>query len=190
MDAQEFKLQIAEVAGTWTAAIAVIVGGMFGVFQYLEHKSGVRVDRTMAFVERYHSDGLLMEARLKLSNSMAQRVDEINQLLTDPAIAPNQLVPRYNERIVQVVKEDDLEGSLQQILTFYEQIILCRELELCESEVAEQFFDTDGKAFVRTYYPFVCKIREQWNNPEKYDRVLAFYVRNSEDVCSNKAESS
>ena len=33
---------------------ALVIRGLFGIYQYLEHKSAVRVDRSMAFVERYH----------------------------------------------------------------------------------------------------------------------------------------
>ncbi|GAB5380838.1 MAG: hypothetical protein Alis3KO_26940 [Aliiglaciecola sp.] len=183
MDAQEFRLQMAEVVGTWVAALSVVVGGIFGVFQYLEHKAAVRVDRTMAFVERYHSDGLLMEARLKITDSMTLNVDAINQLLTSPDIQPEQLPAQYNAHINKIVEQDDLFGALEQIFTFYEQILLCRELNLCDSAVANQFFDVDGLAFIRTFYPYICRIRQQWNNPSKFDRVLNFYVPKSGDIC-------
>ncbi len=183
MDRQELRLQVAEVAGTWIAAMAVVIGGLFGVFQYLEHKSAVRVDRTMAFVERYHSDGLLLEARLKISDSMKLGVVEINKVLTDPNIKPEQLSQKYNEEVTKLIEKDDLFASLEQILTFYEQIILCRELLLCDPAIAEQFFDTDGRAFIRTFYPYVCTIRKQWNNPEKFKRVMAFYVQKSDELC-------
>lgn len=183
MDPQEIKLQLAEVVGTWIAALAVVIGGVFGVFQYLEHKEAVRIDRTMDFVERYHSDGLLMEARLKITDSMTSRVEEINQLLTDESVKPEELANKYNSQIILIVEKDELFGPLEQVFTFYEQIILCRELSLCDSAVAEEFFDVDGRAFIRTFYPYICQIRQQWNNPTKFERVVAFYVSNSETIC-------
>lgn len=183
MDPRELRLQLAEVAGTWLAAIAVVVAGIFGVFQYLEHKEAVRIDRSMAFVERYHSDGLLMAARLKITDSMALHVESINQVLTDVDIQPENLATEYNRYIMHVVEQDSLAGPLEQIFTFYEQIILCRELELCDKTVAEQFFDTDARAYIRTFYPYICAIRDKWNNPEKFDRVVAFYVAKSDDIC-------
>ncbi|GAA6184467.1 hypothetical protein [Aliiglaciecola sp. NS0011-25] len=185
MEPQELRLQIAEVAGTWIAALAVVIGGIFGVFQYLEHKDAVRVDRSMAFVERYHSDGLLMQARLKITDSMTSHVDNINQLLTDSTIKPENVASQYNDFINKQVEADALAGSLDQIFTFYEQIILCRELDLCDDAAAEQFFDTDGRAFVRTFYPYICNIREKWNNPEKYNRLLNFYAGNGNSICES-----
>jgi hypothetical protein len=183
MDPQELKLQVAEVAGTWIAALAVVIGGIFGVFQYLEHKSAVRVDRSMAFVERYHSDGLLMQARLKITDSMSENVARINLILTNPEIPASDLAQHYHQEITKLIGQDQLTGSLEQIFTFYEQIILCRELNLCDGAVSEQFFDTDGRAFVRTFYPYICHVREQWNNPLKYQRVLSFYVKSSNGLC-------
>jgi hypothetical protein len=183
MDPRELKLQLAEVAGTWLAAIAVVVAGIFGVFQYLEHKEAVRIDRSMAFVERYHSDGLLMSARLNISESMTLHVESINQVLTDENIDPNKLATEYNRFIMQIVEEDSLAGPLEQIFTFYEQIILCREMNLCDKTVAEQFFDTDARAFIRTFYPYICAIRDKWKNPDKFDRVVAFYVAKSDAIC-------
>ena len=145
MTEQEVKLQLAEIIGTWVAAIAVVVGGIFGMFQFLEHKSALRVDRTMAFVERYHANTLLVEARLKVTDVIARRVEEINNILKDPNdIAPDDLASMYNAQVVQIVKEESLSGALEQLFTFYEQILMCRKMELCEAEVAENFFDTDG----------------------------------------------
>lgn len=183
MDAQERRLQLAEIAGTWVAAITVVLGGVFGVFQYLEHKSAVRVDRTMGFVERYHSDGLLMDARLSITNSMNLHVDDINRLLTNSAIKPENLAKTYNDEINKIVEQDSLSGHLEQIFTFYEQIVLCRELILCDKPVAEQFFDTDAKAYIRTYYPYICAVRKQWNNPSKFARVVDFYIPNGGSIC-------
>lgn len=183
MTQQEIRLQLAEIAGTWLAAIAVVVGGLFGVFQYLEHKSAVRVDRTMAFVERYHSDGLLMDARLKISNSTTQHVEQLKIMLTDPSISLDNLPKLYNQQIIEIVEQDSLAGPLDQVFTFYEQIILCRELELCDLTVTAQFFDNDALGFVNTYYPYICDLRAQYNNPEKFLRVTNFYLPSSDSIC-------
>ena len=183
MDEQEMRLQVAEVVGTWVAALAVVIGGLFGIYQYLEHKSAVRIDRTMDFVERYHGSGVLVEARLKITASMSGRTSEINRILQDPNIAPEALPKKYNEQILKIVMEDELSSSLQQLFTFYEQIVLCREMELCEEKVTQEFFDVDARGFVRSYYPYICHLRQEWNNPKQYERVTHFYGGNSGDIC-------
>lgn len=175
MTEQEIKLQLAEIAGTWVAALAVIIGGLFGIYQYLEHKSAVRVDRSMAFVERYHGNSMLVEARLKINGSMAKRTTELNYILKDPALKPEDLKVKYDNEILKLINEDGLNGALEQIFTFYEQIVLCREMDLCEENVTEQFFDADAQGFVNTYYPYICNIRKEWHNPGQYEKVTQFY---------------
>jgi hypothetical protein len=175
MTDQEFRLQIAEVVGTWVAAISVVIGGMFGIYQYMEHKAAVRVDRTMRFVERYHGNSMLVGARLTITESMVLRAGQINQLLLDTEVTPDELSKRYDDLILQQVIEDKLAAPLEQLFTFYQQILLCREMELCEEKVAAQFFDTDAKGFVLTYYPYICNIRKEWHNPNQYRKVTQFY---------------
>ena len=175
MTEQELKLQIAEIAGTWVAAIAVVVGGLFGIYQYLEHKSAVRVDRSMAFVERYHGNSMLVEARLVIIQSINNKTEHIKQVLENPDLKPENISDAYNAEILKLIKEDKLAGPLEQLFTFYEQIILCREMDLCEEEVSKQFFDADAQDFISTYYPYICNLRKEWNNPNQYLKVTQFY---------------
>ena len=175
MTDQEIKLQLAEIAGTWVSALVVVIGGFFGIYQYLEHKSAVRVDRSMAFVERYHGNSMLVEARFKITESMAKRSVQLNKILQEPPLKAIDLQSRYDNKILKLIDEDKLDGALEQFFTFYEQIILCRELELCDKKVAGQFFDTDAQGFVNTYYPYICNVRSEWHNPAQYEKLTKFY---------------
>lgn len=175
MTEQEVKLQLAEIAGTWVAALAVVIGGLFGIFQYLEHKAAVRVDRSMAFVERYHGDGMLVAARLKIIDSMALRAPQLKLILQDSSLKSEDLQVKYDAEILKQITEDQLNGALEQLFTFYEQIILCRQMDLCDEQVASQFFDTDAEGFVLTFYPYICDVRQTWNNPMQYQKVTEFY---------------
>jgi hypothetical protein len=174
----EIRLQLAEIAGSWVAALAVVIGGFFGIYQYLEHKSAVRVDRSMAFVERYHGNSMLVEARLKITESMAKRTAQLNQILQDHTLKSEVLTAKYENEVLKLIDEDKLNGALEQLFTFYEQIILCREMDLCEEDVAAQFFDTDAEGFLNTYYPYICHVRKEWLNPGQYKKVTQFYSPN------------
>jgi hypothetical protein len=185
----EVKMQLAEIIGTWVAAIAVVIGGIFGMFQFLEHKSALRVDRTMAFVERYHTTSLLVEARLRVTDVMSRRVEDINEVLKKPDIATDDLSKMYNAEVVKIVREESLSGPLEQLFTFYEQILMCRKMELCEAEVAENFFDADGEAFLLTFYPYICHIRSEWNNPKQYEKVMTYYLGENLEVCDENSQS-
>ena len=76
-----------------------------------------------------------------------------------------------------LIKEDKINGALDQLFTFYEQILLCREMDLCEEEVAKKFFDIDAQGFVNTYYPYICNLRKEWHNPNQYKKIAQFYSK-------------
>ncbi len=130
MTEQEIKLQLGEIAGTWFAALAVVIGSLFGIYQYLEYKSAVRVDRSMASVELYHGSGMLVEVCLKINESMVKRTTNLNQLLQNPVLKPEDLQAKYDTEILKLINEDALNDTSEQIFTLYEQIILCREMDL------------------------------------------------------------
>jgi hypothetical protein len=129
------------------AVLSVLIGDSFGIYEYLEYKSAACVVRSMAFADRYHDNKMLVEARLKITESMAKGSAQLNQTLQDPAIIAEDLSARYESEILKQINEDKLNGALEQIFTIYEQIIWCREIELCEEDVAIQFFDTDAQGF-------------------------------------------
>ncbi|AGH45976.1 hypothetical protein [Paraglaciecola psychrophila] len=129
----------------------------------------------MAFADRYLYNKMHVEARLKITESMAKRSEQLNETLQDPALRAEDLSARYEREILKQINEDKLNGELEQIFTFYEQIILCRELDLCEEKVSGQFFDTDAQGFVNTYYPYICNVRKEWHNPEQYKKITQFY---------------
>jgi hypothetical protein len=125
--------------------------------------------------DHLHENTQLVEARLKTTESMAKRTAQINQISQDPALTAEDLQVKYDNEILKLIDEDKLNGALEQLLTFYEQIILCREMDLCEEDVAAQFFDTDAESFVNTYYPYICNVRKEWHNPRQYEKITAFY---------------
>jgi hypothetical protein len=137
----------------------------------------------MSFVERYQGNTLLVSARLKISYSMTQHVPNINKLLTSPDLTADELASIYSNEVLKIVDRDELTADLEQIFTFYEQILLCREMDLCDAEVTAQFFDVDAKNYILTFYPYICNIREQWNNPKQYERLVSFYVRGNDGLC-------
>jgi tRNA isopentenyl-2-thiomethyl-A-37 hydroxylase MiaE len=109
------------------AVLSVLICDSFGIHECLEYKSAASVVRSMAFADRYHDNKMLVEARLKITKSMVKRSAQLNQTLQDPAIRAEDLSARYESEILKQINEDKLNGALEQLFTFYEQIILCLE---------------------------------------------------------------
>jgi hypothetical protein len=184
MSDQEYKLQLSETIANWFMAVMVIVGGLFGLYEYSEYKSTLRVDRALEFVSTYQSNDHVVNARKEISATIEKRLPEISQVLSNPGLDADQLAQAYHDSIMTIVQEDALSISLEQLFTFYEQVLLCREMELCDETVLLNFLDNDAGSYSRTFYPYICTVRKDWNNPEVYSRVVTYYMGGSENICA------
>ncbi|PCJ47023.1 MAG: hypothetical protein COA74_12495 [Gammaproteobacteria bacterium] len=177
------KLQFAEVLGTWLAAITVVIGAMFGLYEYIEHKENLKVDRAFEFVTSYQSNEYLVKARLDISKVMEESLPAIYEILKNPKLTSAQLAEAYHLEIMKIIEQSKLSSSIEQVFTFYEQVILCRNMALCDETVLKNFFDNDAGTYTRSFYPYICTLRKKWNNPTVYERVVSFYIESSEELC-------
>ena len=184
MDDQERKLLLSELIATWFMAIMVVIGGLFGLFEYSEYKDTLRVDRSLEFVSRYQSNDHVVSAREKVSATIEKRLPEISKVLSNLALDADELARAYHDEIMTIVEEDALSAPLEQLFTFYEQVILCREMELCDETVLANFLDNDAGSYSRTFYPYICTLRKDWNNPDVYSRVAEYYMGSSDNICA------
>ena len=183
MNKHEERLQFYEITGTWLSAVIMVIGGVFGIFQYLEHKRDVRIERSMNFVERFQDNTVTLEARKNLSRSIDGQIDELNALLSNKVLKAKELSALYDAEIVKLVKQDTLTEHLKHIFTFYEQLVYCVEMELCDREVADMFFETEAKSLIRTFYPYICHIRKEWYDTEVYATIVRFYIGEKAEIC-------
>nr|ABB79944.1 hypothetical protein [uncultured bacterium pES01019D12] len=160
MSDREYKLLLSEVIATWFMAIMVVIGGFFGLFEYMEYKNTLRVDRALEFVSRYQSNDHVVSARKEISASIEKHLPEISQVLSNPALGVDELAHVYHDEIMTIVTEDAISAPLEQLFTFYEQVLLCHEMELCDETVLANFFDNDAGSYSRTFYPYICTLRK------------------------------
>jgi len=143
------------------------------------------VDRAMEFVDRYGAESLL-EARTRVSEATANAMDSIADVLRNPELSEQELAQAYSDTILNMIEQENLGGSLEQLFKFYEQVLTCHEMNLCDEQVLAGFFDSDAGGFSRTFYPWVCQVRADWNNPAAFERVLDFYLEgDSATVCES-----
>ena len=174
---------MAEVVGTWTAAITVIIGAVFGLYEYIEHKENLKVDRAFEFVTSYQSNEYLVKARLDISMVQEESLPAIYEILKNPKLTSDELAEAYHSEIMKMIKQSKLSSSIEQVFTFYEQVLLCRDMALCDETVLKNFFDNDAGSYTRSFYPYICTLRKEWNNPMVYERVISFYIGSSEGLC-------
>ena len=146
--------------------------------------AAAKVERAMEFVDQYNSTGQLLDSRTRVSEATANGMDSLASVLKDTTLNEQELAAAYNNTILNLVKEENLGASLEQLFNFYEQQLICRDMQLCDDEVVAGFIDNEAGGFSRTFYPWVCQVRSDWNNPGTYGRVLDFYLKDaSAKVC-------
>ncbi|MBL4603299.1 MAG: hypothetical protein JKY84_11165 [Emcibacteraceae bacterium] len=184
MNSREENLHIAEVIGVWVTVFTILIGGVFAVIQYVEFKEAQRIDRALEFIDRYQSNGYFIDARIRISQALDDNLPSISEILKNPDFNDDELSKSYNAEILKMVDKESLGTSLEQLFNFYEQSLMCKDMGLCEAIVLESFIDNDAGSYTRTFYPFICSLRKEWNNPDVFVRVTNFYIASSEELCS------
>jgi len=167
----------------WLTIVAIFAAGLFSLNEYLEHKTGEQVQRSLNYVERYNGDKLL-----DMRNTLSTKLDEENkslvETLSNPELSQNELQAAYDKLILEIIKKHKLAIQIKTLLGFHEELVLCVESQLCDEQVARDFFTTDAKALFRGFYPYICDQRRKWKNEKIGLRVEIFFNKNAEKICT------
>jgi len=174
---------IAEALNSWLGVLGIIFAGAYGLFEYIEHKQAVKVERSLAYVEKNRT-GSVGEARLYLNQLLAKNQQSLIDILSQPGQTEVELGKAYNDFIIQIVKSAEAQRKLEISFSFYEEIVICVERELCDREVIISFFSNDAKGLFNSFYPYVCSLRRQWNNDTVYLKTEKFYGKTATDICA------
>ena len=175
---------IAEALNSWLGVLGIIFAGAYGLFEYIEHKQAVRVERSLTYVEKNRT-GNVVEARLSLNQLLAKNHQSLIDILSQPGQTPAELSKAYNDFVIQMAKSAETQRKLEISFSFYEEIAICVERELCDREVINSFFSDEARSLFNSFYPYVCSLRRQWKNDTVYLRTEKFYGQTATDVCAS-----
>jgi hypothetical protein len=175
--------EIAEALNSWLGVLAVIFAGGYALLEYIEHKQDVKVERSLSYVESYR-DGNIADAKLSLNQTLSVHQDSLTQLLSQANQTSEQLNSAYNQFILQISDDQDVQRNIEIAFSFYEEIAICVERKLCDSEVIQSFFINDARALFNAYFPYVCSLRKEWKNDEVYLKLEEYYIRSTHDICA------
>ena len=74
---------VAEALNSWLGVMGIIFAGAYGLFEYIEHKQAVKVERSLAYVEKNRT-GMAGEARLFLNQLLAKNQQPLIDILSQP----------------------------------------------------------------------------------------------------------
>ena len=173
---------IADALKSWLGVLAMLCAGVYSVVEYIEHKKSVKVERSLSYVQDYRG-GDVADAKLSLNQVLADNQGALQQVLSDKYDNEEALNNAYNKLILKMTGKPTTQRNIEIIFSFFEEVTICVEKELCDKEVIQLFFNNDAKSLFNSYYPYVCSLRRQWKNDTVYLKLEKFYVQSTKNIC-------
>lgn len=149
--------------------VAILVGGVFGLVQYMDYKSSEKVNRSLTQLTKYSADGMV-KSRESINEAWSDNLENLIELFKK-----NKSDEAYSKFVIDVVSNNNLDNDVDKILRFYEESAVCVNSNLCDEETIRSFFQTDAKPFFNTFYPYICSQRKRWKDEKIWETVQAFY---------------
>lgn len=159
MTLDKFKV-LSEVVGVWVTVVGLLSAGIFGLYEYDQHKKSERLKNTLEMLKTFNDDRL-SKAKLNILNSEIKGSEHIRQLLLSGG---DDVDEKYRAAVLERIKEDDLGGDINELTNFLENVAMCSKSGICESDSVDAFFMSYGRNFFRSYYPHICSERIKWNS--------------------------
>ncbi|SNX59303.1 protein of unknown function [Nitrosomonas ureae] len=165
--------KLSSIALSVISTFAIITGGIFGLVEYMGHKEDLRKSASLNLVTNYHSDVYLKNTE-KLQNIWSNHYPNLIILSNDNILHNKEKIIAYNKFVIEMVSKESISQEIINILNFYERVAICVEAQLCDKEVIDNFFLNDGRTFFNKFYPYICALRNQWQDnklwfkPETY----------------------
>lgn len=172
----------ADALKSWLGVIAVLLGGCYSVFEYIEHKQKVKVQRSLSYVALYRG-GKTAEAKLSLNQILIDQHIAFNKVLNKTYSDNTSLSNAYTQLILKITKESSVQRNIEILFSFFEEVAICVERGLCDAEIINSFFTNDAKSLFNSYYPYICSLRKQWKNNTVYLKTEMFYVQSKNNIC-------
>lgn len=131
-------------------AVAIVVGGVFGMVQYLDKKHDDRVKETLNFFDRYNSNHVL-EARTALVAAWRQHAAEYDKVIDS--------ADEYYKFTRRIIIDENLRGEVAVINDFYAALDICTRNKICECDVAILLFQPDANSYYGYHYSYIAAER-------------------------------
>lgn len=144
---------------------ALVAGGGFAAWQFLESRNDARVERTMEYILRYE-DGPVGESRRSIRTALRPFASQFAEM-------GSTVAPESRDQMISTLMEEAGDGRLPDhvdtIVEFYEGLWTCIREQICSRDVSFGYFASDAREFVQNFDPY---IRERKLNNPLYGRGL------------------
>lgn len=156
---------ISDMLAAWVSILAAVFAGWWALTEYRGEIHKSQVERVLAYLHDFDSPEN-SASRTKLFQALQDQQHEIDAVLTNDKQPIEEINRLYSQLIVQTVDSGDRFADFLSVAQLLEEISLCVNKSLCDGETVQLFFLREGRGFVRTWMPYICKLRRDWNMPE------------------------
>ncbi len=154
--------------------IALLAGGAFGVFEYLDRKASARAAETLRMIEIWETRGA-HDAYLSLSRALEDGLRATPASERRDASRADTLRDNLARRAIRAHP-----GSYDSVVAYFTRMSLCIEARLCSAPVAATFFDATLADF-RTWFSGEISRRRDLtpSHAVELDRLSALFAAQS-----------
>lgn len=148
------------VAGQTASHLAVLIGVIFGGYQFLEAQKDAKVQRTMDYILRYE-EGHVGEARRAINTALRPHISAFEEL---DAAGVTRAQKQEMLTTILGAEDDHLFDRVDTVIDFYEGLATCVGERICDGQVADGYFGpSEAPGFWSNFEPYVMERRV--NNP-------------------------
>jgi hypothetical protein len=154
-------LAFMSAGGTLISQVALIAGGIFAAFQYIDARRDAQVEHTMEYIVRYE-DGRVGESRRAIETALRPYLPNFAEIQNQGVRSQDRI--DVISTLMTVAGEGSLPGHVDTVVDFYEGLWTCVREDVCSKEVALGYFGgADAADFRANFQPYIDQRRE--NNP-------------------------
>jgi hypothetical protein len=142
---------------------AIIAGGSFAVYKYIDAERAQRTKETLVYVDRYQKSPL-HDVRMELEGVWMRYEDALRakvELHAKQEISDQE----FTQFVLDVIHNEELEQAIIARLNFFESVLACTQSKVCDENAAKSFFCSDAMEFFYLHYRFIASVRTRRNDP-------------------------
>lgn len=158
--------------GSIVGILAILVGGIFAAYKYIQEAKADRTKETLAYIDRYQKSPM-HDVRMKLEDVWIHHEE---QLVTNLRNGEKD----YEQFVLKVIDDEKLEKDVFALIDFFQSVQTCISTKLCDEVTARSFFCADAISFFHLHYRFIARERSKRNDPTLAESLEKF----SNTTCS------
>ena len=155
-----------KIYATWISVAALVIGGMFTLWEYYDAKKRARVEETLRYVRSYNADEMFKANRVIDLALVKIKEDLVQNIKTGTNEEFADLILALVNTSAGSKAPDALEPNIWMVTDFYETLYICIDGNLCDRAASYSFFGERARDFFYMFLPYLKVFRS-------YDRTFA-----------------